>query len=132
VSGILFDGRGALARTTDGGMNWSTLLYDQAMQGLDFPTTDIGFAVGWAGRILNTTDSGVTWSDQTSGTSVNLNGVSFGGNALTGIAVGDGGTILRTTNGGGPPPTPTPTATPNRRPTPRPRPTPAPRPNQAR
>ncbi len=132
VSGILFDGRGALARTTDGGMNWSTLLYDQAMQGLDFPTTDIGFAVGWAGRILNTTDSGVTWSDQTSGTSVNLNGVSFGGNALTGIAVGDGGTILRTTNGGGPSPTPTPTATPNRRPTPRPRPTPAPRPNQAR
>ena len=132
VSGILFDGRGALARTTDGGMNWSTLLYDAAIQGLDFPTTDIGFAVGWAGRILNTTDSGVTWNDQTSGTSVNLNGVSFGGNALTGIAVGDGGTIIRTTNGGGPSPTPTPTATPNRRPTPRPRPTPAPRPSPAR
>ena len=128
VSGILFDGRGAIARTTDGGTNWSTSLYDQAMQGVDFPTTDIGFAVGWAGRILNTTDSGVTWSDQTSGTSVNLNDVFFGGNALTGIAVGDSGTILRTTNGAGPPPTPTPTATPTRRPTPRPRPTPAPRP----
>jgi photosystem II stability/assembly factor-like uncharacterized protein len=71
VSGILFNGRGAIARTTDGG-NWSTSLYDQGMQGIDFPTTDIGFAVGWAGRILNTTDSGVTWSDQTSGTSVNL------------------------------------------------------------
>jgi photosystem II stability/assembly factor-like uncharacterized protein len=48
VSGILFDGRGAIARTTDGGTNWSTSLYDQAMQGVDFPTTDIGFAVGWA------------------------------------------------------------------------------------
>jgi photosystem II stability/assembly factor-like uncharacterized protein len=128
VSGILFDGQGAIARTTDGGTNWSTLLYAQAMQGVDFPTTDIGFAVGWAGRILNTTDFGVTWSDQASGTSVNLNGVSFGGNAVTGIVVGDSGTILRTTNGGGPPPTPTPTATPTRRPTPRPRPTPAPRP----
>jgi photosystem II stability/assembly factor-like uncharacterized protein len=133
VTGAVFDGRGAIARTTDAGMNWSTLFYDQALQGADFPTTDIGFAVGWAGRILNTTDSGVTWTDQTSGTSVNLNDVSFGGNALTGIAVGDGGTILRTTNGGGgPTPTPTPTATPTPKgrttPTPRPRGTPAPRP----
>jgi hypothetical protein len=76
------------------------------MQGVDFPTTDIGFVVGWAGRILNTTDSGVTWNDQTSGTSVNLNDVSFAGNALTGIAVGESGTILRTTSGGGPSPTP--------------------------
>jgi photosystem II stability/assembly factor-like uncharacterized protein len=128
VSGFLFDGGGAIARTTDGGTNWSTLLFNQPIQGVDFPTTDIGFAVGSAGRILNTTDSGVSWSDPTSGTSANLNDVSFGGNALTGIAVGDSGTILRTTNGGGPPPTPTPTATPTRRPTPRPRPTPAPRP----
>jgi len=32
VSGVLFDGRGAIARTTDGGMNWSTSLYDQGMQ----------------------------------------------------------------------------------------------------
>jgi len=128
VSGFVFDGRGAIARTTDGGVNWSTLFFDQAIEGIDFTTTDIGFAVGWAGRILNTTDFGVTWSDQASGTSVNLNGVSFGGNAVTGIVVGDSGTILRTTNGGGPPPTPTPTATPTRKPTPRPRPTPAPRP----
>jgi photosystem II stability/assembly factor-like uncharacterized protein len=52
VSGFVFDGRGAIARTTDGGMNWSTLFYDQAIEGIDFPTTDIGFAVGWAGRIL--------------------------------------------------------------------------------
>jgi photosystem II stability/assembly factor-like uncharacterized protein len=127
VSGFVFDGRGAIARTTDGGVNWSTLFFDQAIEGVDFTTTDIGFAVGWAGRILKTTDSGITWSDQTSGTSVNLNDVSFGGNALTGIAVGDSGAILRTINGGGPPPSPTPTASPTRRPTPRPRPTPAPR-----
>jgi photosystem II stability/assembly factor-like uncharacterized protein len=128
VSGILFDGRGAISRTTDAGMNWSTSLYDQAIEGLDFPQTTSGFAVGWGGRILHTTDAGVTWSDQTSGTSANLNDVSFASDALTGIAVGDGGTILRTTNGGGPSPTPTPTATPTRRPTPRPRPSPASRP----
>src|SRR6266403_337521 len=29
VSGTIFDGRGALSRTTDGGLNWSTTLYDQ-------------------------------------------------------------------------------------------------------
>jgi photosystem II stability/assembly factor-like uncharacterized protein len=130
VSGILFDGRGALARTTDGGMNWSTSIYDQAIQGIDFPVTTSGFAVGSAGRILHTTDAGITWIDQTSGTSVNLNDVSFASDGLRGIAVGEGGTILRTTNGGAPSPTPTPTATPTRRPTPRPRPTPAPRPTQ--
>jgi photosystem II stability/assembly factor-like uncharacterized protein len=37
VSGTVFDGRGAIARTTDGGMNWSTLFFDQAIQGIDFP-----------------------------------------------------------------------------------------------
>jgi photosystem II stability/assembly factor-like uncharacterized protein len=124
VSGVLFDGRGATARTTDGGTNWSTALYDQAIQGIDFPTTAIGFAVGGGGRILRTNDSGVTWSEQTSGTSANLNAVSFAGDALTGIAVGEGGTILRTTNGGEPTPTPTPTATPTPTPTATPTPTP--------
>jgi photosystem II stability/assembly factor-like uncharacterized protein len=107
VTGIVFDGRGAIARTTDGGMNWSTLFFDQGLEGVDFPvtnTTNIGFAVGWAGRILHTADAGVTWSAQTSGTSANLNDVSFATNGLTGIAVGESGIILRTTNGGEPAP----------------------------
>src|SRR5207249_7061142 len=66
------------------------------------PTADIGFAVGGAGRILRTNDSGVTWNEQTSGTSANLNDVSFASDGLTGIAVGESGIILRTTNGGKP------------------------------
>jgi photosystem II stability/assembly factor-like uncharacterized protein len=60
VSGTVFDGRGALARTTDGGLNWSTVIYDQAIEGVAFPTTTSGFAVGSAGRILHTTDTGAT------------------------------------------------------------------------
>ena len=114
VSGFVFDGRGAIARTTDGGMNWSTLFFDQAIEGVDFPvtnTTNFGFAVGWGGRILHTTNMGIAWTDQTSGTSANLNDVSFANDALRGIAVGDSGTILWTANGGGPGPTPTPTPT---------------------
>jgi photosystem II stability/assembly factor-like uncharacterized protein len=112
VTGVVFDGRGAIARTTDGGMNWSTLFFDQGLEGVDFPVTNasnIGFAVGWAGTILHTANAGVTWIAQTSGTSANLNDVSFATDALTGIAVGESGTILRTINGGEPSPTPTPT-----------------------
>ena len=145
VSGFVFDGRGAIARTTDGGLNWSTLFFDQPIDGVDFPvtnTTNIGFAVGWGGRILHTINMGIAWTDQASGTSANLNDVSFATDGLRGIAVGDSGTILWTANGGGPSPTPTPTstaaasptpstppsATPRATPTPRPRPTPPPRP----
>src|SRR4029077_2268627 len=114
VSGAVFDGTGAIARTTDGGMNWSTQFFDQPIEGLEFPvtnTTNFGFAVVAGGRILHTTNMGIAWTDQTSGTSANLKDVSFASDALRGIAVGDAGTILWTANGGGPAPTPTPTPT---------------------
>ena len=53
----------------------------------------------------------MAWTDQTSGTSANLNDVFFVSDALTGIVAGEGGIILRTTNGGVSSPSPTPTAT---------------------
>jgi len=126
VSGTVFDGRGAIARTTDAGVSWSTLFFDQAIQGIDFPQPTSGFAVGAGGRISHNTDAGITWTDQSSGTSANLNDISFASDALRGFAVGDSGTILWTTSGGGSAPTPTPTPRPL--PTARPRPTPVPRP----
>ena len=133
VSGSVFDGRGAIARTTDAGVNWSTVFFDQAIQGLDFPQTTSGFAAGAGGRISHSTNAGITWSDQSSGTSNNLNHVSFASDALRGIAVGDSGTIVLTANGGEPGGTPTPTVTPSvtprPTPTPRARPTPPPRPS---
>src|SRR5262245_27495463 len=49
VSGAVFDGRGAIARTTDGGTNWSTLFFDQAIQGITFPQPTSGFATGAGG-----------------------------------------------------------------------------------
>ena len=101
VSGVLWDGEGAISRTTNGGTDWTTSLYDQGTQGIDFPTADTGFAVGWSGAILKSTDAGITWSGQASGTFANLIDVHFAADALIGIAVGEGGTILRTTNGGG-------------------------------
>jgi len=126
ISGAVFDGRGAIARTTDAGVSWSTLFFDQTIQGLNFPQPTSGFAAGAGGQILHSTNMGIAWANQTSGTSTNLNDVSFASDALQGIAVGDSGTILWTANGGGPASTPTPTPRPV--PTPRPRPTPVPRP----
>src|ERR1044072_4011564 len=115
VSGFRWDGPGAIARTTDGGMNWPTSFFAQPIEAIDFPQASSGFSVGLGGRILHSTDAGIAWTDQTSGTSANLNDVGFAGDGLTGITVGDSGTILRTTNGGEPAPTvtvtPTPTAT---------------------
>jgi len=128
VSGVVFDGRGAIAGTTNGGIDWTTSFFDQGLEGIDFPQPDAGFAVGWLGTILKSTDSGSTWSPQSSGTSVDLFDVHFASDGLTGIAVGQGGTILRTTNGGEPTPTPTPTPTitPTATPSVTPRPRPAP------
>jgi photosystem II stability/assembly factor-like uncharacterized protein len=124
VAGTVFDGRGAIARTTDAGVSWSTLFFDQPIPGMDFPQPTSGFAAGWGGRISHSTDTGITWTDQTSGTSANLNELSFASDALRGIAVGDSGTILWTANGGEPAPTPTPTQTPTAAGTATPTPTP--------
>ncbi|MFQ5906108.1 MAG: YCF48-related protein, partial [bacterium] len=57
-----------------------------------------GVAVGYSGTVVGTNDL-LIWGTRVSGTTNNLHGVSFVG-ALTGTAVGDSGTILRTTNFG--------------------------------
>jgi photosystem II stability/assembly factor-like uncharacterized protein len=58
-----------------------------------------GWAVGAGGRIVHTTDAGVTWSPQTSGTTFNLNRVWFTSD-LDGVAVGNSGTVMTTADGG--------------------------------
>jgi hypothetical protein len=100
TTGVLFDGSGAIARTTDGGVNWTSTLFSQGLQGIDFPSSDAGYVVGFAGTILKSTDMGMTWNAQTSNTLLDLYDVRFKSDGLTGLAVGVGGTILRTTDGG--------------------------------
>ncbi len=60
---------------------------------------DIGNAVGDNGIIIRTTNGGIDWETQVSGTTNQLTDVSFN-NENNGIAVGIYGTILKTTNGG--------------------------------
>lgn len=100
-----WDGRGAIAKTVDGGNNWTTTFFTYPLHSINFPISGaslVGYAVGEAGSIIKTIDAGNTWIPQVSGTSQGLNGVSFG-DFNYGFAVGDGGTILKTESGGEPP-----------------------------
>ena len=59
-----------------------------------------GWAVGDNGQILATSDSGRTWTAQTSGALYKLSAVQFNADGQRGWVVGDGGTILATGDGG--------------------------------
>ncbi len=65
-----------------------------------FADADNGYAVG-TGRILRTTNGGLSWVLQQPGVTTDLYGVSFS-DSDKGTAVGQSGRILRTTNGGFP------------------------------
>ncbi len=69
-----------------------------SLQGQDFYSATVGLAVGGS-KIVKTSNSGVTWTQVTSGTSQTLYDVQYI-TELTAIAVGDNGTVLRTTDGG--------------------------------
>lgn len=102
LTASVWDGTGAISRTTDGGNNWLTTMVAQPMQEIHFPISGAslkGYAVGDFGTILFTWDAGLSWLTSISGTSERLNGVYFIDLEL-GIVVGEQGTILRTTNGG--------------------------------
>lgn len=64
-----------------------------------FVNANTGFAVGFSGTILKTTNGGQSWNTQTSGTTQNLMSVYFL-DANTGFASGSSGTILKTIDGG--------------------------------
>jgi photosystem II stability/assembly factor-like uncharacterized protein len=67
--------------------------------GISFADDNTGWSVGSAGKIIATTNGGMTWSSQTSGTTQALYDVAAISTS-TAIAVGDASTVRRTTNGG--------------------------------
>jgi photosystem II stability/assembly factor-like uncharacterized protein len=99
-------GNGIILSTTDGGITWTTTeLGSFILHSVFFPDANTGYVVGGSlyvagGIILKTIDAGSTWVTQESGTVNNLNSVFFS-DTNTGYAVGEGGTILKTINGGG-------------------------------
>jgi photosystem II stability/assembly factor-like uncharacterized protein len=71
----------------------------RSLWGVHFVNSSSGWAVGYNGTIIHTTDGGETWSGQTSSLTTHLYGVYFA-NSSTGWAVGQYNKILKTDNGG--------------------------------
>jgi photosystem II stability/assembly factor-like uncharacterized protein len=70
------------------------------LNAVHFPEgTQVGYAVGFAGTILKTTDGGSSWVAESSHTGNALNSVYFKDNN-TGFAVGARGAVVSTTDGG--------------------------------
>jgi photosystem II stability/assembly factor-like uncharacterized protein len=91
------------AKTTDGGATWiaKNLPVSGFLYSLNFSSSTVGYAVGFGGTIIKTTDTGETWFRQTSPSST-LRSVYFV-NDNTGYACGNNGIVIKTTDGGGPP-----------------------------
>lgn len=104
ISSAVWDGQGAISKTTDSGINWNTTLYPNVLLSIDFPVSGaslIGYSAGEAGTILKTTNAGTNWTPQQSGTTLILHKIYFL-DFNFGFAVGENGLILRTTSGGEP------------------------------
>lgn len=109
-NGVAVGYDGAILKTTDGGINWSSIIapgntYGRHFNSVCFADSLIGYiAGGWPAddsiqTILKTTDGGSTWNIQSDNLGYWLRSISFS-DALNGMAVGDHGTILKTTDGG--------------------------------
>lgn len=99
---------GEVLRTLNGGDGYGQLISGTAAQlnGVSFSNSANGIVVGNGGVIRritngdNANSATVVFTPQTSGTAVNLHGVSYYADGLFAAVVGDGGTVLTTGNGG--------------------------------
>lgn len=101
IFGGFFDTSCIIKKTVDGGNTWNSISTpnSNAINGVSFPTPNIGYAVGWDGNIIKTIDGGDTWSALTSGTNEVLYKVDFIDENI-GYVAGNNGTILKTIDGG--------------------------------
>ena len=86
--------------TTDGGENWTTAPSNsEPLRSIYFVDSLMGWAAGFYGTILHTSDGGVNWENQASGVGESLLALFFI-NSDYGWVVGNGGILIRTSNGG--------------------------------
>ncbi len=80
--------------------SWSVKTYGSGIcRDIFFPDTSYGWAVGDSGKIMRSTNGGLSWANQTSPIIRNLYAVYFI-DRNTGFAAGAAGAFLKTTNGG--------------------------------
>jgi len=93
-------GGGFIAKTSNSGLNWVTQVgFLRNLRDINFPSVNIGYAVGEGGTVLKTTNTGQNWNLISTGTTRHLQSVYFT-DINTGYAVGDTGIILKSVNGG--------------------------------
>jgi photosystem II stability/assembly factor-like uncharacterized protein len=96
----IWDGHGAVVKTTDGGQTWITKYWGvSSLYAIEFPSPEVGYVCGASGFVAKSTDSGETWRF------INTQMVeTFWGlacwNIDTAWVVGDDGVIVRTMDGG--------------------------------
>ena len=101
-TGITAGNFGVFNRTTDGGSTWQNLLPagSSTITACRMNTSLTGYFAGINGAIYKTSNAGLNWFAQSSGTTFLINDIDVLSNDSIGFAAGEGGTILKTTNGG--------------------------------
>jgi len=94
-------GTGTVHRTTNGGINWETLLTGEqsSFKDIYFVDANIGWIVGFDGYILKSINAGVDWTMQETNLFSWLESIYFI-DTNNGWVVGQNGEILHTTDGG--------------------------------
>ncbi|HRP01921.1 MAG TPA: YCF48-related protein [Candidatus Kapabacteria bacterium] len=86
-------------KSTNGGNSWFYQSIGIRVNKLFFINSNIGWAVGDSGKIIKTTDGGISWKSKPSNTTVNLVNLSFISQDR-GWATGNNGYLLITNDGG--------------------------------
>jgi photosystem II stability/assembly factor-like uncharacterized protein len=91
---------GAIVRSTDGGATWSTVLTtDSPVSAVAFASDSVVVCIDWHGNFWRSTDAGLTWTSQSSGTSLSFYAITFL-NANVGLVQTASGKVLRTADAG--------------------------------
>ena len=92
---------GTILRTNDGGNHWKFVPSgtQERLEGIAFPTANVGVIAGDYGTILRSTDTGNSWTPIANSATTYLRTVAFADDH-TGIAAGDSAAIFRTTDTG--------------------------------
>jgi len=98
----IWDGNGAMVRTTDAGATWTTVYWNSyPLNAVTVPLNgaNVVYAGGDYGEILTSTDRGASWTERNPPIDIDIAALCFA-NADTGWIVGGGGRIKRTNDGG--------------------------------
>ena len=99
---VILGYRSRVLRSDDNGASWKQVaqpMQQRSLSRLTFVDDAKGWGVGHQGKVFSTTDGGINWTEQKSGTELALFDVDFP-SAQKGYAVGDGSSIVATTDGG--------------------------------